>query len=251
MAQFTIYPAIDLRGGQVVRLKEGDPDRQTNYSTSPGEVARRWLDAGASWLHVINLDGAFGAADSLNRAALTEILTIAAEYGAKIQFGGGLRSADAVHQLLEMGVWRAILGTMAIQQPEVVSGLLVRWGDQRITVSLDGREGVVTVKGWQENTELTVLETARQFKAAGLKMIVFTDIGRDGLQTGVNMEATAALAQNSGLEVVASGGVGGWADIKGAYDENLAGVIVGRALYENVFDPQQLFRFPDQPSQEV
>ena len=244
MEKFTIYPAIDLRNGQVVRLMEGNPDRQTEYSTDPGGTARRWLDAGASWLHVINLDGAFGESEVANRKALTQILTLSEEYGAKIQFGGGLRSAQAVNELLDMGVTRAILGTLAIQRPEVITELVKQWGNHRLTVSLDGKEGRVAVRGWREETELTALELARQFKISGLSLIVFTDIRRDGLQTGLNLEATASLARNSGLEVIASGGVGGWADLEGAYQEELAGVIIGRALYEKVFEPDRLFRFP-------
>ena len=245
MEEFTVYPAIDLRNGQVVRLMEGDPNRQTEYSVDPGATARRWLDAGASWLHVINLDGAFGEPEVANRKALSQILIVSEEYGAKVQFGGGLRSAQAVGELLEMGVTRAILGTLAIQQPGVVSELVKRWGDKRITVSLDGKGGRVAVKGWREETGFTVDEVARQFKLSGLSLIVFTDIGRDGLQTGLNLDATASLARNSGLEVIASGGVGGWDDVEGAYQENLAGVIVGRALYEKVFDPERIFRYPE------
>jgi phosphoribosylformimino-5-aminoimidazole carboxamide ribotide isomerase len=245
MDKFTIYPAIDLRNGQVVRLMEGDPDRQTQYSRDPESTARAWMEAGASWLHIINLDGAFEESEISNRKALAKILPVAEEYGAQVQFGGGLRSAEAVHELLDMGVTRAILGTLAIDQPDIVSALIKRWGDHRIAVSLDGRGGRVAVRGWREETEITAIGAACQFKESGLRMIVFTDIGRDGLQTGINLEATALLARASGLEVIASGGVAGWIDIEGAYREKLAGVIVGRALYENVFDPHRLFRFPD------
>ena len=244
MEKFTIYPAIDLRKGQVVRLMEGDPGRQTEYSTDPAAMALRWLDAGASWLHVINLDGAFGESEVSNRNALAQILSVADDYGAQVQFGGGLRSARAVDDLLGMGVTRAILGTLAIEQPDIISELVKRWGDQKIAVSLDGKEGRVAVRGWRDKTEFTVIEVARQFKSSGLNLIVFTDIGRDGLQTGINLEATTSLARKSGLDVIASGGVAGWADVEGAYQEKLAGVIVGRALYENVFDPDLLFRFP-------
>ena len=122
MSEFTIYPAIDLRGGQVVRLKEGDPARQTAYSNDPAETARRWLSVGAKWLHVINLDGAFGESDAANQGALRAILGVADEFGAQVQFGGGLRSLEAIGAALETGVQRAIIGTLAVEQPDVLEG---------------------------------------------------------------------------------------------------------------------------------
>ncbi len=143
---FTIYPAIDLRGGRVVRLKEGDPARTTTYNDDPAETAQRWLGAGANWLHVVNLDGAFGESDSTNRLALYRILNIAQEFDAHIQFGGGMRSLHAIETAIELGVSRVVLGTIAIEQPDVVGNALARFGVERIAVGIDARDGIVRVR---------------------------------------------------------------------------------------------------------
>ena len=240
-APFTVYPAIDLRGGQVVRLKEGDPNRQTHYSTDPAATARRWIEAGAGWLHVVNLDGAFDQADQANHAAFQSILTEAQRAGVKVQFGGGLRTPEAIRRVLELGTARAILGTVVIEQPAVLAEALSRWGAERIGASLDARDGLVQVRGWQSSTPLQAADQARALKQAGLRWLVFTDIARDGLQTGLNLEATAALARSSGLDVIASGGVSRIEDVQRASEAGLAGAIVGRALYEGAINPTELF----------
>lgn len=232
---FIVYPAIDLRGGQVVRLKEGDPSRQTAYSPDPAATARRWIGAGARWLHVVNLDGAFDQGDAANRGALEGILGAARELGAQVQFGGGLRSLEAVERALELGVSRAVLGTLAIEQPQLLAEALRRWGGERIGASLDARDGIAQVRGWQQASAVTALDAARRLKEAGLEMLVFTDIRRDGLQMGLNLDATVRLAQESGLSVIASGGVRGAEDIRAARAAGLAGVVAGRALYEGAF----------------
>ncbi len=232
---FTLYPAIDLRQGQVVRLAQGDPTRQTVYATDPAAVAERWLHEGAHWLHVVNLDGAFGQDDAANRAALQAILRVAASYQARVQFGGGLRSLEAVAQALDLGVARVVLGTLAARQPEAVAEALRRWGPERIAVGLDARDGRVQVSGWAEATDLDVVTFAQRLAALGLRTVIFTDIRRDGLQTGLALEATVALQQASGLEVIASGGVASLDDLRAAKRAGLAGAIVGRALYEGAF----------------
>jgi len=236
MNEFIVYPAIDLRAGQVVRLKEGDPQRQTVYSTDPAAVAARWLLAGSAWLHVVNLDGAFDQPDSANHAALEAILSVAETFGAKVQFGGGLRSLEAVQRALEMGVERAVLGTLAVELPDQLVEALDRWGAGRIAASLDSRDGLVAIRGWQQDTQLTVLQAALEMRQAGLRSLVFTDITRDGLQTGLNLPATVELAGQSGLAVIASGGVSGAQEIHEARAAELAGVIVGRALYEGTIE---------------
>jgi phosphoribosylformimino-5-aminoimidazole carboxamide ribotide isomerase len=240
---FIVFPAIDLRHGRVVRLKEGDPSRQTEYSPSPANTAAAWLAAKASWLHVVNLDGAFGDPDSANLQALAAILSEASRAGAKVQFGGGLRTPEAVNQALSIGVERAILGTLAVESPGVVKDLVARWGAGRIGVSLDARAGFVQVRGWQANSGIPAVELACTLAQQGLVWLVYTDIARDGLQGGLNLPATHLLAEQSGLQVIASGGVASWEDIRGARQANLAGAIVGKALYEGVFDPQKLFAF--------
>lgn len=238
---FTIFPAIDLRSGQVVRLKEGDPNRQTNYSSDPAGTARRWLDTGARWLHVVNLDGAFGEGDQANLQALKDILAEASQRQVPVQFGGGLRTVEAVAAILNLGVSRAVVGTLAVEQPQVLRAALARWGNDRIAVSLDARDGRVQVRGWQNDTVILAGSLARELFSAGLRWLVFTDISRDGLQSGLNLQATVELARESGLQVIASGGVSRLEDVQQARQAGLAGVIVGRALYEGSIDPGLLF----------
>jgi phosphoribosylformimino-5-aminoimidazole carboxamide ribotide isomerase len=240
---FTIYPAIDLRQGAVVRLQEGDPARQTAYDADPALAAQRWLGAGARWLHVVNLDGAFGEAETANRAALAAILRTARPFEAAVQFGGGLRSLSAIEEALNLGVSRVVLGTAAVEQPDLVRAALDRWGSDRIAVGLDARAGQVQVRGWQQATPLSAPDLALQMAGWGLRWLIFTDIARDGLQTGLNVTETVSLAQHSGLNVIASGGVAGWADIHAVCQAGLPGVIVGKALYEGKLEIQQLFRF--------
>lgn len=233
---FIVYPAIDLRAGKVVRLKEGDPARMTAYSDDPAETARRWLDAGASWLHIVNLDGAFGESDSFNCTALKNILRIAEEFHADLQFGGGLRSLDLIEDVLSWGVSRAILGTIAIEQPEVVLDAIQKFGVERIAVGVDARDGLVRVRGWKDQSGISATELALQMRILGLRTVIFTDVSRDGLGGGLNLTATRELADVSGLDVIASGGVHTVEDVIAARNANLAGVIIGRALYERTIE---------------
>jgi phosphoribosylformimino-5-aminoimidazole carboxamide ribotide isomerase len=229
---FTIYPAIDLRLGRVVRLKEGDPTRLTAYSDDPAETARRWLETGASWLHVVNLDGAFGEGDSENRIALAAILDLAKEFGARLQFGGGIRSLESIEQALETGVSRLVLGTIAIEQPDLVVHALKKFGAERIATGIDARDGIVRTRGWKETSAVSALDLAHRMRALGLRTAIFTDVSRDGLGNGLNIAATRQLAETSGLDVIASGGVHTLEDVLSARRADLAGVIIGRALYE-------------------
>jgi len=229
---FTIYPAIDLRGGKVVRLKEGDPARMTAYSDDPAETARRWLEAGTSWLHVVNLDGAFGESDIANRSALEKILKLEVQ----VQFGGGMRSLAAVERALELGVSRAVLGTIAIEQPEVVEAALKKFGAEKVAVGIDARDGLVRVRGWKENSRISATNLVLQMRTLGLRIVIFTDVSRDGLGSGLNIPSTRALAEVSGLDVIASGGVYTLEDVIAARKANLAGAIIGRALYEGTID---------------
>ncbi len=229
---FTVYPAIDLRGGKVVRLKEGDPARMTAYSDDPAETARRWLDAGASWLHVVNLDGAFGESDDANRKALESILKL----GARVHFGGGIRSLAAIEAALSLGVSRVVLGTIAIENPNVVAGAIQKFGADRIAVGIDARDGLVRTRGWKADSGISVTDLALQMRTLGLATVIFTDISRDGLGSGLNIAATRELAEVSGLDVIASGGVHTIEDVIAAREANLAGVIIGRALYEGTIE---------------
>jgi len=238
---FTIYPAIDLRQGKVVRLQQGDLKRQTVYADDPAATARCWLESGAGWLHVVNLDGAFGEADAANRQALAEILKAAADYDAQVQFGGGMRSLLDVDRALEMGVARAVLGTLAAEQPEVLQAGVQRFGAEHLAAGLDARAGLVQVRGWAEATNLRAIDLAHQMAALGLRWLIFTDVARDGVGSGLNLESTLEIAHSSGLNVIASGGVDSLDDIQRARKAGLPGVIVGRALYEGRIDPAELF----------
>lgn len=233
---FTIYPAIDLRDGKVVRLKEGDPARMTAYSDDPAETAKRWLAMGAKWLHVVNLDGAFGEGDGANQLALLSILKVASEFGADVQFGGGLRSIDSMSQALSLGVSRIVLGTVAVEQSDVVTNALKKFGVEKIAVGIDARDGVVRVRGWQSDGGVSAQDLALQMRILGLCTIIFTDVTRDGMGQGLNISATRELADVSGVDVIASGGVLTLDDVLAARDAGLSGVIVGRALYEGTID---------------
>jgi phosphoribosylformimino-5-aminoimidazole carboxamide ribotide isomerase len=231
-----VYPAIDLRGGKVVRLKEGDPAHMTVYSDDAAEIAKRWLAMGAKWLHVVNLDGAFGEGDDANQNALASILKTAKEFNADVQFGGGLRSLNAVEKILSLGVSRIVFGTIAVEQPNVVADALKKFGAEKIAIGIDARDGIVRVRGWQSDGEISAHELALQMKTLGLRTIIFTDVSRDGMGHGLNISATRALADISGLDVIASGGVHTLDDVIAARDANLSGAIIGRALYEGTID---------------
>ena len=232
MRVWDVYPAIDLRGGRVVRLRQGDPSRETEYGTDPAKVARRWRDAGASWVHVVNLDGAFGEGNSANLAALAEIVPV----GVSVQFGGGLRDLAGLRSVLELGVTRAVLGTAAVESPELVEAALCEFGADRIAVGIDARAGTVRTRGWQQETTLTPEGLAQRWASAGGRWVIYTDVARDGMGTGLNVQSTTQLAEATGLDVIASGGVRSLDDVTRTYDAGLSGVIIGRALYEGQVD---------------
>ncbi|MFH1084993.1 MAG: 1-(5-phosphoribosyl)-5-[(5-phosphoribosylamino)methylideneamino]imidazole-4-carboxamide isomerase [Chloroflexota bacterium] len=226
-----IYPAIDLRQGRCVRLQQGDAAAETVFAADPADAARRWVAEGAAWLHVVNLDGALGEAASANLAALERILRVAT---VPVQFGGGLRTLDDVARLLELGVARVILGTAAVRQPELVQAAIARHGAERVLVGIDARDGQVAIHGWVEASAVRAVDLARQMGALGVTRIVYTDICRDGMLTGVNAEATAALTRETGLRVIASGGAATLDDVRrlrACEPDGVDGVVIGMALY--------------------
>lgn len=226
-----VYPAIDLRRGRVVRLKYGDPAQETVHSDDPVAVAQRWQAAGATWLHVINLDGALGEAT----LALDALRAIAA-VGLPVQFGGGLRSLDDAALALEAGAARVILGTLAVQQPEVAGRAVQRFGAEAVAVALDARGERVTTHGWQQISAWTPAALGARFAGMGVVHALYTDVSRDGDLSGVNVEATAALARATGLAVIASGGVAALDDIRRLRATGaVAGVVIGQALYTGAF----------------
>ena len=234
MAALTIFPAIDLKGGQVVRLAEGDMARATVYGDDPAAQARLFADAGASHLHVVDLDGAFAGA-SVNGSAVESII---AAFPGKVQVGGGIRDRAGVDRWLALGVERVIIGTAALKDPEFVRSA-ARDLPGRIVVGVDARDGMVATEGWADVSDVAVVDLARRFEDAGVASLLFTDIGRDGLLKGVNIDATVDLARRVDIPVIASGGVKGLDDIHVLAlhaHEGIEGVITGRALYEGRLD---------------
>jgi len=238
MVDFTVYPAIDLRQGRVVRLHQGDPGRETAYSEDPVAVARGWLQAGARWVHVVNLDGAFGQGGAANLHALEALVAT----GAQVQFGGGLRSPAQVQIILELGVSRVLLGTLAAEQPDLVRDLVARHGADRVAVSIDARKGRVRTHGWLQEAGVDPLDLARELRAQGVAVAVVTDIGRDGTERGLNLDLARRVARGSGLAVIAAGGVNSLEDVRQARGAGLAGVIIGRALYEGQITLKEALR---------
>lgn len=224
-----VYPAIDLRGGKVVRLVEGDPDRQTVFSDNPVETARQWVEQGAEWIHMVNLDGAFGTAND-NASILEEV----AKLGVNVQFGGGLRTLGDIQKTLDLGASRVVIGTMATRNPDTVAEAIKRFGADKICVAMDARDGFVTTEGWTQHTTLTPVEFGRLMKARGVEHALYTDVSRDGSMLGVNIHDTVALARNTDLKVIASGGVSKMIEIAQlARSGVVAGVIIGMALYRD------------------
>jgi phosphoribosylformimino-5-aminoimidazole carboxamide ribotide isomerase len=246
-----IFPAIDLRQGQVVRLWQGDPGRQIIYDADPAGVARRWAGQGAEWLHVVNLDGALSASDSDDARSDASLINlqrlgeIRAATQLSIQFGGGVRSLADIERALALGATRVVLGTVAVRNPDLVGEAVARFGAARIVVGIDARDGLVATEGWRRASTLDALEVARRVREQGVTRVVYTDIARDGTKTGVNAAATAGLAQASGLSVIASGGVAGLADITELLQlaaVGIEGVIAGQALYTGALDLREAVR---------
>ncbi len=234
-----VYPAIDLRHGKVVRLRYGDPIQQTTYSDDPLETARRWAEAGAQWIHVVNLDGAFGdeSGAAINRSLLQSLAAV----GPQIQFGGGLRSLEEIAAALSCGAARVVIGTLALEQPDVLREAVKQFGSGRVAVGLDAQQGRVKTRGWQSDGGGDVITIGKQIRSAGVSLVVHTDIGRDGDLSGVNGEASIRLARETGLQVIASGGVSSIEDVLRLKDVvGIEGAIIGQALYTGALDLKQL-----------
>lgn len=224
-----VYPAIDLRGGKVVRLMEGDPDRQTIFSDDPVATAKKWVEQGAEWIHMVNLDGAFGNA---NRNL--EILEQVTQLEVNIQFGGGLRSLDDIQKAIDLGAKRVVIGTLAAKHPEKVSEAIEQFGTEMICIAMDAKDGFVTTEGWTKNTTLSPAEFGRLMRSRGVEHALYTDVSRDGSMLGVNIHDTVALARNTDLKVIASGGVSKMFEIVQLTKSGvIAGVIIGMALYRD------------------
>jgi phosphoribosylformimino-5-aminoimidazole carboxamide ribotide isomerase len=232
----TLYPAIDLKAGQVVRLRRGAMDQATVYGEDPAAQARAWREAGFEWLHVVDLDGAF-AGKPANAEAVSAIL--AAIPGHKVQLGGGIRSMATVEAWLAAGLTRVILGSAAVKDPGFARAAC-RAFPGRVALGIDAKGGMVATEGWADVSGVAAVDLARRFEDAGAAAIIYTDIDRDGMLGGVNLDATLALARAVSLPVIASGGVASLADLEALVPlagEGIEGVIIGRALYDGRIEP--------------
>jgi phosphoribosylformimino-5-aminoimidazole carboxamide ribotide isomerase len=229
-----IIPAVDIKNGKCVRLLQGRMEDETVYSDDPGAMAAKWAGLGAPMIHVIDLDGAFSKSPQ-NLASIRKILQAV---NVPIQLGGGIRNENTVHQYLEMGVKRVIIGTEAIKKPSFVKQVC-RTHPQQVVVGIDARNGRVAIDGWTQTTRVDAIDLAREFEDCGVAAINFTDIQRDGMQSGPNLEATRRLAESVSIPVVASGGVSSLEDVKDLLPlqaSGVIGIIIGKALYSGTLD---------------
>ena len=229
-----IFPAIDIRDGKCVRLFKGDFNQETVFSDKPEEMAEKWQAEGAEFLHLVDLDGAL-AGKSQNLATVKKIIVAV---NIPVELGGGIRTMENIDEVLALGVKRVILGSVAVKNPELVKEACAKYGE-RIVVGIDAKDGIVAVDGWGVSGNVDVITLAKEMAKAGVKTIIYTDISRDGTLAGVNVEATAKLARESGINIVASGGVKSTADIKALlpYEKDgIEGVIVGKSIYMKTLD---------------
>ena len=238
MNPFIIYPAIDLRYGNVVRLKQGKGDRQTVYDENPEAVASDWIKQGAEWLHVVNLNGAFGEATKQNELAIAKIVQ-AGKNKVNIQLGGGIRSLDQIETALSLGVSRVVLGTAVIEDPTFGIKSIQRFGAEKIAFGFDALGDELMSRGWRSHSGLSMTVLAETLAGAGAQTLIYTNIIKDGMETGVDWERAKQLADQTGLSLIASGGTVELDDVVKVHTAGLSGVIIGRALYEGYFTLQE------------
>jgi phosphoribosylformimino-5-aminoimidazole carboxamide ribotide isomerase len=230
-----LFPAIDLKNGEAVRLQQGDMARATVFSRDPAAQARAFAEQGFSYLHLVDLDGAF-AGRPVNAAAVERIITAVK---VPVQLGGGIRDRATIDAWLDKGIARVIIGTAAVRDPALVKAA-ARAHPGRVAVGLDARDGKIAVEGWSKTSALSALDVARRFEDEGVAAIVYTDVNRDGMLQGLNLDATIALAEHISLPVIASGGLASLADVRALLEpraQKLEGAIAGRALYDGRLDP--------------
>lgn len=232
-----IFPAIDIKDNSCVRLTQGDFDKVKVYSENPVEIAKMWKDEGAEFLHVVDLDGA--RSESIINKESIEIMV---GVGLPIQIGGGIRSIEKVKYLLELGVNRVILGTAAVENPDLVKELLEIYGNKKIVVSIDAKDGKVATRAWETVSEIDSVELCKSLEDMGVKTIVYTDIAKDGMLEGPNFEIYERLDEETNLQVIVSGGVSFMKDIERLKKLNPYGVIIGKAFYDNLLDFKEVKR---------
>lgn len=235
-----LYPAIDLKNGQCVRLRQGEFKDITVYSKSPEAVAAYWQEQGATFLHLVDLDGAL-AGHSVNEPVIREI---AKAVSIPIQAGGGIRTRENIEAMLSLGVKRVIIGTKAVEHPEFLKEMAELFGAEAIVAGVDAKDGLVAVQGWEQVSSVKAVELCGRIKDYGIRHIVYTDISRDGMLSGPNVAATKKLTEETGLDVIASGGVSSMEDLEELHREGIQGAIIGKALYEKRVDLREaILRF--------
>lgn len=221
-----IYPAIDIKNGKCVRLRQGKFDDMTVYNDNPVEVAKEWIKSGASYIHLVDLDGAREGA-GVNSEIIREIANLS---DVPVQTGGGIRTIEDIENKLALGVRRVILGTVAVKNPEIVKEAVEKFGDA-IAVGIDAKNGMVAVSGWEEVSEVSAVDLCIKMGEYGVKTIIYTDISKDGMMSGPNIEATKELVDKTGIDIIASGGVSSMNDLENVDKINAHGAIIGKALY--------------------
>lgn len=227
-----IYPAIDIKDGKAVRLQQGKFDEVTVFNDEPLEAAREWAENGATYIHIVDLDGA-----RYGKSFITEIVKkIKAEFpNIPVQTGGGVRTMEDIKARIDAGVSRVIIGTAAVKNPELVEEAVKLYGD-KIAVGIDAKNGMVAITGWEEVSNVTALDLCLKMKNIGIKTIIYTDISKDGMMSGPNIEATKELIDKTGLDIIASGGVSSMKDLENVQSINAQGVIIGKALYNGALE---------------
>lgn len=242
MTAIQIFPAIDMRGGKCVRLFKGDYAQETIYGDSPFDMAKSFADAGATFIHMVDLDGAKDG----ERVHAKDVVRVANELPMRVQIGGGIRTEEDVAFYLDQGVDRVIIGSLAIREPELVASFIEKYGAERIVIGLDAKDGMVATHGWLETSNQTAIEVGQYFANKGAKHFIFTDIATDGTLQGPNIEANEALARATGANIIVSGGMSSLADIQAvkeaAKSTTIAGVIIGKALYTGQFTLEEALK---------
>lgn len=230
-----LYPAIDIKEGKCVRLTQGLFDQVKIYSDTPADMAKLWVEKGASFLHLVDLDGAL-AGSSVNEDVIRSIVQAVS---VPVQIGGGIRNRETVQYMLNLGVARVIIGTKAVQNPEFIRELVEEFGSEHIVVGVDAKDGMVAIEGWEKVSSISALDLCKQMKEYGVRHIVYTDIARDGMLSGPNVMMTKKLTVETGMDIIASGGVSSMEDLCQLYEEGIKGAIIGKALYEKRIDLEE------------
>ena len=226
-----IYPAIDVKGGKAVRLVQGKFDEVTVFNDNPADAAKVWADSGASYIHIVDLDGA-----RYGKSFIIDVLKeISSKYDIPVQIGGGVRTIEDVKTRIDAGASRVIIGTAAVKNPGLVKEAVAFYGD-KIAVGVDAKDGMAAIKGWEEVSDITAVDLCLKMKELGVKTIIYTDISKDGMMCGPNIEATKELIEKTGMDIIASGGVSKIEDLENVYNINAQGVIIGKALYNGAIN---------------